>query len=357
MQRAALPRFPLKLGHETFDRVCNYIQKDLKYEGPLGPSCDDTKLLSTLRTYWDALAKTYYLVGHTGKPIVVANPEELEALLKSEMLEKATKVCVWCVQIPMPKASSIVTHVLAIPNSCDAEELQAYSDKIICGLVQRGLKVISYTCDGTETERKVQCCLIRDSPFHITYTIQHPNPAVDFEDMTVIIATREAQPIVMIQDSKHALKTMRNNNFSGAKLLVLGNTTAKYSDVRDAAFGPGISPLYPRDVENLDCQDDNAATRLFSASSLEYLATHFPDHVGEIVHLFIFGELVDAYQNRKISHLSRIKMVLRTHYFLDIWAQFLDRAGYVKSKHFISHEATDIVQIIIEGLIGLVIIH
>ncbi|ETW83150.1 hypothetical protein HETIRDRAFT_107270 [Heterobasidion irregulare TC 32-1] len=237
MQRAALPRFPIKLGDETFDRVYNYITKDLNYSGPLGLSCDNTKLLSTLRTYWDAQAECFFLVGHTGEPIPIADTAKLEALLKSETLEKATKVRVWCVQIPMPKASSIVAHVMAIPNSLSAENLQIYSDRIICGL------------------------------------------------------------------------------------------------------------------------DDNAVYQLFSASSLKYLSTHFPDHIGEIIYLFIFGELIDTYQNRSISHIARIKMVLRIRYFVDIWSLFIDQVGYVKSKHFISHEATNIICIIIEGLLGLIFVH
>ena len=36
-------------------------------------------------------------------------------------------------------------------------------------------------------------------------------------------------PIVMIQDSKHMAKTLRNNLFSGARALVLGNHLAMYS--------------------------------------------------------------------------------------------------------------------------------
>lgn len=57
------------------------------------------------------------------------------------------------------------------------------------------------------------------------------------------------------------------------------------------------TPLFKRDVEKLDRQDDNAAARLFSANVLKFLANKHPDHAGKIVYLFIFGELVDAYQN------------------------------------------------------------
>lgn len=38
----------------------------------------------------------------------------------------------------------------------------------------------------------------------------------------------DKSPIVMIQDSKHGMKTFCNNAFSDAHLLVLGNYTIQY---------------------------------------------------------------------------------------------------------------------------------
>ncbi|KAF7349574.1 hypothetical protein MSAN_01682700 [Mycena sanguinolenta] len=122
------------------------------------------------------------------------------------------------------------------------------------------------------------------------------------------------------------------------------------------AFADG-SPLFHRDVEKLDRQDDNAATRLFSADALKYLVDHHPEYLGEIVYLFVFGELIDAYPNRTMSHADRLQLVLRARYFLDAWATFLDVAGYNKSVYFLSREAVDIARIIIEGYIALLYIH
>ena len=116
----------------------------------------------------------------------------------------------------------------------------------------------------------------------------------------------------MVQDSKHALKTLRNNLFSGAQLLVLGNYPAMYLHILHIAQGNG-TPLYSRDVTKVDRQDDNAAVRLFSEDVLKYLSENHPDYVGEIVYLFIFGELIDAYQNWTMPHIERIKLVPRAN--------------------------------------------
>lgn len=175
-------------------------------------------------------------------------------------------------------------------------------------------------------------------------------------DMTITIPVINGQPVSLLQDSKHALKTLRNNLFSGARLLILGNYTMLYATIHDLAFANG-SPLYRRDVEKLDRQDDNAASRLFSANTLSYLASHYPDRVGEIIYLFVFGDLIDAYQNRSIPHFKRVKMLLRTRYFLDSWERFLIRSGYKKHIHFLSREAIDILRQIIEGLLSMIYIY
>ena len=125
---------------------------------------------------------------------------------------------------------------------------------------------------------------------------------------------------------------------------------------RMAAFKKGC-PLYHRDVEKTDRQDDNAAIRTHSGSYIAYLAKYHPEKLGQIFYLFVDGELVDAYQNRKISHLERIKMVLRAKFFHQMWKRFLKAAGYTEDRHYVSHQFGDILNILIDGLISLVIIY
>lgn len=254
----------------------------------------------------------------------------------------------------MPDISTLILAAKAIPDSLDAATLCVFSRKIITGLAERRLHAVSYACDGTETERNVQRLIISQSDSQITHTIEHPTGAQP--GLTIVLATHHGFPIVMIQDNKHGLKTARNNLFSGARLLVAGNYTMCYQDVRDLAFRDD-SPLYIRDVEKLDRQDDNAATRLFSATTLEYLITHYPERRGLIVYLFVLADLHDAYQNRHIAHVERVRMVLRTRYFLDIWKAFLASSQYAMSRHFISREAADIMNILNEGFLGLVFIY
>ncbi len=253
----------------------------------------------------------------------------------------------------MPKVAPIIIAALPIPNSLNANALFEMHMKIVDGLIDRGLRIISYACDGTEVERSVQKLFLQKAS-QLEFRITNPRPGCN--DTVATLAVYRGQTMTIIQDSKHALKTMRNNLFSGARFLVFGNHTAMFRHILQIVQGEG-SPLYTRDVLKLDRQDDNAAVRLFSAATLQYLVDNHPDCVGEIVYLFVFGELVDAFQSRTITHAERLKLVLRARYFLDSWESYLNICGYRKDHYFISREATDILRILIEGFIALIIIH
>ncbi|KAF9039551.1 hypothetical protein BDP27DRAFT_1386682 [Rhodocollybia butyracea] len=111
----------------------------------------------------------------------------------------------------------------------------------------------------------------------------------------------------MIQDSKHALKT-----FAIICLLVLISLFL-------AIDFEGGSPLYHRNVEKLDQQDDNTATWLSSAQTLQFLIDCHPDMLGLIIYLF-----------------ERLNMLLQACYFVDMWTAYLDSClGYIQKpcKH------------------------
>jgi hypothetical protein len=77
----------------VFQLARQYLDK-LGYDGPVGLSCDDTKLKASLRTYWDPERKQYLLVGGVGEPRAVANMDEMRQLLENGAPEKATKVII-----------------------------------------------------------------------------------------------------------------------------------------------------------------------------------------------------------------------------------------------------------------------
>ena len=223
-------------------------------------------------------------------------------------------------------------------NDLSAERLIEYLWQVNQGLLVQNIKVRSYACDGTSVERSVQRLLEERASSTITYRIIHPG--INKPPISILIPVFGNNPIANIQDPKHRLKTYRNNIFSGARVITFPHHVVMYSQVHTIAFEDG--PLYHRNVKKLNRQDDNAATRLFSGATLEWLNNKHSEHLGLVVYLFIFGELIDAYQNHHISIVAHVEMVLRAFFFMELWESFLDRAGYSKSRHFLSHEACDI---------------
>jgi hypothetical protein len=234
-------------------------------------------------------------------------------------------------------------------------ELLSFTTQILDGLIDSNINVVSLACDGTEVERSVQRLLIQKAQRTVIKTIE--NPITNAPATCVTWIEYRGRMIAIMQDSKHGLKTFRNNLLSGSRFPVFGNGMTTYQHIRQIAFEEG-SPIYHRDVDSkLDRQDDNAAARLFSSAVIQYLARHHPEYIGEIVYLFVFGELIDAYQNRHISHFERVKMILRARYFLDAWALFHRLGSYRPETYGLSREALDICRILIEGYLSLIYIH
>ncbi|KAI0026467.1 hypothetical protein K488DRAFT_66592, partial [Vararia minispora EC-137] len=113
-----------------------------------------------------------------------------------------------------------------------------------------------------------------------------------------------------------------------------------------------------RDVERVDKQDDRAAARLFSSETLDCLLHNFPDQRALAIYLFVLGELVDAWQNRRIGHISRIQMALRARFFLMAWQTHIEQhSNHRKDIHFISRESCAIFIRLCDSLLQLIFVH
>ncbi|KZP19765.1 hypothetical protein FIBSPDRAFT_790399, partial [Athelia psychrophila] len=354
--RAAEGHFPFGVNPKCITRVVEHLQK-LNWKGPVSLACDDTKLTPAFRPYHDTADNKHYLIGSTGEPLLLADPEDFRALLNSGKLVKSTKLRLLVIVIPVPGLPTIIFSGFGISDSLKAEDLLEFLKTLLLnGLLAHKVPVCNYAADGAGTERKAQMLLTQLA--RATHTLRFPHPGKSQTELCFDIPLfgDQLQPVVMIQDSKHCGKTIRNNAFTGARLLILGNYVVHYHQFRAIAFENG--PLYRRDVEKTDRQDDAAATRLGAAATLEWLITkQCPDFLGPSVYLFVLYELIDAYQSRTMKHIDRVQLVFRAKFFMEMWADFLDAAGYSQSKHFVSSQARDIIRSLTDGLIQLIVVY
>jgi hypothetical protein len=276
---------------------------------------------------------------------------------------------------------------MAISSSLKALDLLAVHQQLIDGLLDAGISVVSYSCDGSATERKVASLFLQSAhDSKSMLTIPHPRP--DFPPVDVVLHRfgPRLTPIVTIQDAKHAIKTARNALYSGTRTMVLGNKVVHYLQVLMLSVHPQ-SPIYQRDVSKVDRQDDHAAMRLFSSAFLQHVlhvakeqatgnsftptplasvvskdlpAPHTVlNHnlIGLAVWLFVFGDGFDAFQNRSLSMDARLTMVLRLKFFLEIWKSSLNTLGYSEAQHFITRDAYVIIENLVNGFLSLVLVY
>lgn len=131
----------------------------------------------------------------------------------------------------MTGATTKVLYAKVLNESTSADELLPLSQAILERLNSHGVKVISYTTDGAQTERTIQSGLVANTLNHITYTIRHP----EFPDgpplITITIPVIGGYPVVIFQDANHLAKMLRNNVRTGARTFTFGNHIMTWQDV------------------------------------------------------------------------------------------------------------------------------
>ncbi|KAL5536122.1 MARS2_3 [Sanghuangporus sanghuang] len=353
-QRAKEPQFLPGISPRSFDLVDKFVSSLKVPMRIVALSADDTKLFPTFRTFQNRETEELYIVGGVGDPFLVGDPTSLHAELDKAQLKKATKVRIWVATVPLPKIPPIIIAAMAITDEITAAELTGYTIQIVNGLDERNIWAISYACDGTEKERANQRNLRVQAHSSDTRRVETPSFMVD--ETIINIPLFNGRPMALMQDSLHARKTLRNNLGTGTKTMVFGNHCALYRDIREMAFHED-SPLYHRDVERPDKQDDRAAARVYSSRAIEWLMKNKPEKTGTIIFLFVFGELIDAAQNRSIDMLERTQMVFRAKFFKEIWIKFLQESGYPLARHCLSREALDICTFQTDGFLELLFIY
>ncbi|KAJ7219936.1 hypothetical protein GGX14DRAFT_559755 [Mycena pura] len=370
---SSAPRFPIGIAPATYQYAIQYCQD---YHYPLGAalslSVDDTKVHAALRPLYDGPLGKWFIVGTTGKATEVPNADMVNATLDEvkRMGELAAKVRLWVLQIPLPEVPPLAIAVMPIAANVRGVQLSEWHLELMKGLISRGFRITGSGGDGAAVERQCQKLTAAASK-RVEYRIQHPDSLADQNEsasredvypalpppVNVTFWNLDGNIWAEFQDAKHGRKTFRNNASTGARGLILGNHVVFFQQIYDLAM-QSDSPMYRRDVkENRDKMDDRAAARLFSADTLEQASRDPERHLGLVIYLLVFGDFIDAYQSRSLSHYDRARIVLRTHLFLRTWKLFLAKAGYPEARHFISKEAFAISEILINGLLALLFIH
>ncbi|KAF8219405.1 hypothetical protein L208DRAFT_1163586, partial [Tricholoma matsutake] len=138
---------PIMIHKHTFDLVHDNLIS-LKYDGAVGLSCDDTKLIAAFCPYYDQEHDAHFILGNTGEPYRLINPDIFQEVLDMAITHFSFQLCLWCLQVPVPKVPTMVVAVLGIANDLSADMLIDYLWQVIQGLLECNINVQSYACDG-----------------------------------------------------------------------------------------------------------------------------------------------------------------------------------------------------------------
>ncbi|KZV67782.1 hypothetical protein PENSPDRAFT_610974 [Peniophora sp. CONT] len=352
--RSKMPHFEPGFSEANLTRVAAYLA-ELRYSGPIALGWDDTELEEGV-TVMQRTREFCVVVGTAAGPLEVRNEGDIDAVLRSldPNTKLATKLRAYLIAIPLFRIPPILVALVARAGDESADELYELHERLAAMLHAHGIHPTSLSADGTETERALQRRIVESATGYIDFEIVVPETGCT---LRYRIPTIYGLPFVITQDSKHAGKTSRNQLLTGARLLVIGAFCLHFGQLL-ALAEHSRSPLYLRDVHKVDKQDDRAAARLLSSEALDCLMQNFPEHRALAVYLFVMGELVDAWQNRKITHVERVRMVLRARYFLVAWrAHTSAHTEHRSDIQFISRESFDIFLILCDSLIQLIFVY
>lgn len=245
--------------------------------------------------------------------------------------------------------------ILPVHDAMTGEELSKIQIPLICDLIARGFRIVSNGADGANPERDCQR-RISSHAHSEPHIIVSPDGRLP--DLVIPILVIAGNSFVNTQDPSHGRKTGRNNGFTGAKALVLGNFTIRYDHLQAIRekWGPD-GPFYNRDFWKMDRMSELTAHRHTGAECLSKLVDNPSENMGAIVYYFILGDLCDAYESRTMAHVDRARIAIRAILFHRSWRLFLQKHGYAKYRHYVSPAAEEIFQIMSDALLGLIVIH
>ncbi|GBC53360.2 hypothetical protein GLOIN_2v1772310 [Rhizophagus irregularis DAOM 181602=DAOM 197198] len=307
----------------SFENVAKFkrLIDTLNYRGPIVAMSDNTKLKPALR-YNPVLG---CIVGSTlsTEQTKINKYEDIQPIINNIKTKKAIAkdVRAYILQIPLPNFPPVVIALIANNGSDNMSTITSFHQELLTQIApQLNLPILSIGSDGAIVEFKAQVA-IQSYSTDERLTFKNNKLGVDFSCPIF----PNVGPVIRVQDPKHAKKTSRNAIMSGARLLTLGSSTARFEQLLKLS-NLSNSVMYHHDVIKLDRQDDGAAYRVFCSENLRNChGTHNieEDMRGLFVYLFIMGELIDSYLNREITPLERIRMSMTSFFFLRFWREYV----------------------------------
>ncbi|KAH9849547.1 hypothetical protein C2E23DRAFT_861950 [Lenzites betulinus] len=304
--------------HESFVNICQVMAEQVrritdtnkKLKHGMRYPCEYINFMVLMRSYGQKSAQQYgifrYLVKHS--PNCLSNPEldfENVAHVKRLMdtlkytgpvavAGDCTKVRAILVKIPLPQIPPLVIALRPTKGNDNAHGIHEELVRFLAMAKRLEMAVISMSADGAASELAVQALMYAEKSDLSPLSYDYPLYGVHLH--APVFATMG--PLISVQDLPHAPKTCRNQPQYGTHTASLGKERRRGCLTYVPSHG-----LSATTMERLDGSRDVR-----------------PEFIGLLVYLFIFGELFDAWLNRRMSAQERVLAALQARFFLHIWA-------------------------------------
>ncbi|KDQ56779.1 hypothetical protein JAAARDRAFT_207846 [Jaapia argillacea MUCL 33604] len=352
--------------HLVFENVARVkrLADSLGYCGPVAYGGDCTKVRK-----WLSYSNDFggHILGSIFRlqDCEVDKADDIDVIISLIKKENAwaTQTRAILAKIPLPNVPPIVIALIPTNGKDDAELIHTHYMKLQKMAAELNMGMISCAADGAASELAAQSLMdneASDRPhLHYQYTLYGIDLKAPVFDKT--------GPLISITDPQHARKTCRNQPQHGTHTASLGRGYLVNRSLVDL-YETGTAGLVLRDVQDVDKQDDGAARRMFHPVALTAATTEEhgkrevkDDFIGLFVYLFIFGELFDAWLNRRMTPQDRILAVLRARFFLHIWWSHIKKLSlvypdlYSTTRSFISPASFNIFNRLCDSLLLLVL--
>ncbi|OBZ71643.1 hypothetical protein A0H81_08835 [Grifola frondosa] len=340
------------------------LMDSVKYIGPVAVAGDCTKVRKRL-TYSNDFGS--HVLGSI-LPLndcAVDDPEDIDEVIGRVKTKNAwaTQTRAILVKIPLPQIPPLVIALIPTNGTDNAELIHSQQKTFLQMATTLQIQVVSLAADGASSELLAQSMMDNEAADLPRLSYEYKLYGIDISTPCFGVTG----PLISLSDPQHGRKTCRNQPQHGTHTASLGRGyVVNRSLVR--LYESGEAAMVLRDVENVDKQDDGAARCLFHHVALTAATTVCDgertikdEFTGLFVYLFIFGELIDAWLNRRLTAQDRVLAVLRARFFLHIWKAHIVALSrrfpdlYSTQRSFISPQSFNIFNRMCDSLLLLVI--
>jgi len=340
-------------GELQFDGLASHLTKH-KAPFVVSISEDATRIISRVEYDRESNRMVGFILScdDTGMALVdsflATTFETIEECFKTQQMSKLAYVYV--AQCVLPGIPPFCLGCVGINNVFTATDVLKRWVYIHSQCQNRSIRIISFGADGDSRLLRAMkiSCQFKIPPCEIPLYNSSPsfmNEGVDVPKEWTWFWLQKPSSLLYVQDYIHVAVKLKARLLKPSVVIPMGKYLAgsHHLHIVVDTYSKDQHGIRQKDLDHKDRQNFEAVTHLCSSSVLSLLE-QIPDAKGTHQYLYIIKNFIDAFLNKQISPLQRIKKVWYNIFFLRYWNRWLSlqKAFNVKENFITSNAHTGI---------------